>query len=121
MGDIAYNESFSQLPEVKGLSLLRSNTVQILLFIFIATLFYSKSEEYKVFRIVYSIFLYLSLLRGHIFSHEQRDLAGRERGEGCGTEQSPGNNANEGERISYSGIRSCRAESGKHRLLLCKR
>lgn len=74
MNQITIDNPSSQLSLGKGLSVLKSDTVQIILFVFIATFFYSKSEEYRAFRLVYSAFLYLSLWKLLVFYNQSPRL-----------------------------------------------
>jgi hypothetical protein len=67
MNSLAFDKKSATIVSPNGLSVARDYSGQIILFVFVATFFYSKSVEYRAFRVIYSVFLYLSLWKLFLF------------------------------------------------------
>lgn len=73
MTDLVHTRDFSPLLD-KGLAVLKSNTALVLICVFLASFFYSKSVEYRLLRIISSVFLYISLWRLLVFYNQSPRL-----------------------------------------------
>lgn len=69
MTDLVHTRDFSPFLD-KGLAVLKSNTALVVICVFLASFFYAKSEQYRLFRFISSAFLYISLWRLLVFYNQ---------------------------------------------------